>query len=106
MNYRYMRIIVMFDLPTTSSHDLKEYTRFRKFLVKNGFIMMQESIYSKIVLNLTAAEAMIGNIRKNKPEDGLVQVLTLTEKQFSKMEIIVGSVQTEVLNSDDRLVIL
>ena len=44
--------------------------------------------------------------RKNKPEDGLVQVLTLTEKQFSKMEIIVGSVQTEVLNSDDRLVIL
>ena len=46
MSYRFMRVIVFFDLPTISVEDRKEYTKFRKFLIKNGFLMMQESVYS------------------------------------------------------------
>lgn len=106
MSYRYMRVIVMFDLPVTSSEDLKEYTRFRKYLVKNGFLMMQESIYCKLALNTTVSDAIIKNIKKNKPKKGLVQILTLTEKQFSKMELIVGDYSSEVLDTDERIVIL
>ncbi len=82
------------------------YTKFRKYLIKNGFIMMQESVYCKLALNATVSEAVIQGIRKNKPSDGLVQVLTLTEKQFSKMEVITGEYKSEVLQSDKRLVIL
>lgn len=106
MSYRYMRIIVMFDLPVTLSEDLKEYNRFRKYLVKSGFLMMQESIYCKLALNTTVTEAVIKNIKKNKPKKGLVQVLTLTEKQFSKMEFIVGEYSTDVLDSDERMIVL
>lgn len=106
MSYRYMRIIVMFDLPVTLPEDLREYTRFRKYLVKSGFLMMQESIYCKLALNTTVSEAVIKNIRKNKPKKGLVQILTLTEKQFSKMEVIVGDYSSDVLDTDERIVIL
>ena len=106
MSYRFMRIIVMFDLPTISSAERKEYAKFRKFLIKSGFLMMQESIYCKLSPNSTLADAMVENVRRNKPEKGLVQVLRVTEKQFAKMEYIVGEGKTEILSSDDRLVIL
>ena len=97
---------MFFDLPTTTSADLKEYTGFRKFLLKSGFIMMQESVYSKISLNTTAANILLDNIKKNSPKDGLVQVLTVTEKQYSKMEMIIGEKKSDVLDSDERLVII
>lgn len=106
MSYRFMRILVMFDLPMITSADRKEYTKFRKYLIRSGFLMMQESIYCKLSPNSTLADAVIENVRKNKPEKGLVQVLRVTEKQYAKMEFIVGEGRTEVLSSDDRLVIL
>ena len=46
-----MRVIVFFDLPTLTSENRREYTKFRKFLIKNGFLMMQESVYTKMALN-------------------------------------------------------
>ena len=106
MSYRYMRVIVFFDLPTTKIEDLREYRKFRKFLISNGFMMMQESVYTKIVLNMTNSELVINKIKANKPNEGLVQVITLTEKQFSKMEIIIGEYNNSTLDSDERLVIL
>lgn len=106
MSYRYMRIMVMFDLPTLTSTDKREYARFHKYLVKSGFLMMQESVYCKLALNTTVADAIITNVKKNKPIDGLVQMMMITEKQFSKMEIIVGDKNSEVLDSDERLIIL
>ncbi|WP_249028720.1 CRISPR-associated endonuclease Cas2 [Tannockella kyphosi] len=101
-----MRIIVFFDLPTLSYQDIKAYTKFRKFLIKDGFIMMQESVYIKLALNNTVASAQINRIKTNKPPDGLVQVLTITEKQFSKMEYVVGFKSTEVVDTDERLIVL
>ena len=101
-----MRVIVMFDLPVTTAAGRKEYTRFRKYLIKNGFMMMQESVYCKLATNDTAAEAIISNIRMNKPDDGLVQVLRVTEKQFARIEYIVGKPTNGVLNSSERIVFL
>ncbi len=101
-----MRILVMFDLPTLTANDKKEYVRFRKFLIKSGFLMLQESVYCKLALNTTVADAVVNNVRNNKPADGLVQMLTVTEKQFSKMEIVTGELRSKVLDTDERLVIL
>lgn len=106
MSYRYMRIMVFFDLPTLTAGNRREYTKFRKYLIKNGFIMLQESVYCKLALNATVSEAVTQGIRKNRPPEGLVQILTLTEKQFAKMEMITGEYKSEVLQSDKRLVIL
>jgi len=106
MSYRYMRVIVMFDLPTVSSLERREYTVFRKYLVRTGFMMMQESVYCKLVQNQTAADLLIDNIKKNKPAKGLVQVMKITEKQYSKIEYIVGEHKSEIIDSDERLIFL
>lgn len=101
-----MRVLVFFDLPVITNENRREYRRFRKFLLKNGFLMLQESVYCKLALNSAAVNAIVDNIHKNKPEESLVQLLTVTEKQYSKMDIIIGDMKSEVLDSDERLVIL
>ena len=106
MSYRYMRILVKFDLPVGTESERKNYRLFRKYLIKSGFLMLQESVYCKIAQNTTVADAIIANVRKNGPDDGLVQVLKITEKQYSRMEYIVGESKSDVLDSDERLVVL
>lgn len=87
-----MRIMVFFDLPMETSHERREYTRFRKFLIKEGFFMQQKSVYTKLVANANVANRDISNIKQNKPHcDGYVQVLMVTESQYLKMETIVGN---------------
>lgn len=106
MTYRFMRMIVFFDLPTESAEDRRNYRRFRKMLIQNGFLMMQESVYCRLILNQTAEESLAEVIRRNKPPSGLVQLLTITEKQFAKMEFICGEAKRDVLDTDERVVIL
>ena len=106
MSYRYMRIFVFFDLPTLTIENQKEYRKFRKHLIKSGFMMLQESVYCKIALNQTAVSNVCDNLRKNRPSRGLVQILTITEKQFSKSEYLIGENHSDVINSDERLIIL
>lgn len=101
-----MRIMVLFDLPVFTEKQRKEYREFRKYLLKAGFFMLQESVYCKMVQNSGIADIVQENIRKNKPGEGLVQVLRVTEKQYSKMEYIVGENTSNVLDSDEKLVIL
>ena len=101
-----MRVLVMFDLPVTTAKGRTEYARFRKFLIKSGFLMLQESVYCKIAQNQTMADGIVESVKKNKPPEGLVQILKITEKQFSKMEYVVGEYSSDVLNTDERLVII
>lgn len=106
MSYRYMRVLVFFDLPTETLEHKSSYRAFRKFLIKKGFIMLQESVYCKLALNQTAASAVIESVRNNKPTEGLVQLLSITEKQFSKMEYLCGEKKSTIIDSDERLLIL
>lgn len=101
-----MRVLVFFDLPVTTGEQRKAYVNFRKFLLKSGFMMLQESVYCKLALNGTAVRSIVDNVHKNSPKEGLVQLLTVTEKQYAKMDLIIGEVKSEILDSDERLVIL
>lgn len=97
---------MFFDLPVLTSEQRRDYMKFRKFLLKNGFVFLQESVYCKLALNTTAANAAIENVRKNKPQEGVVQLLSVTEKQYERMEYIIGTANTDVLNTDERMVVL
>ena len=68
MSYRYMRMILMFDMPTDTAEERKAYRKFRKFLLNEGFIMHQFSIYSKLLLNNTANKAMVDRLQENNPK--------------------------------------
>ena len=96
----------MFDLPVESSEDRRQYRKFRKFLIKSGFMMLQESVYSKLALNQSIADSILSSVKKNKPPAGRVQMLTVTEKQYQKMEMVVGEINSEVLDTDERVVVL
>lgn len=101
-----MRIIVFFDLPTETNENKRDYRKFRKMLIENGFIMLQESVYCRMALNQTSAGIIVNAVKNNKPQKGLVQILTITEKQFSKMELISGEYSSDVIDNDKRLVII
>lgn len=101
-----MRVLVFFDLPTETLENKREYRKFRKTLIKNGFLMLQESVYCRMLLTPSAGNAVIDVIRKNRPQEGIVQLLTVTEKQFSGMEYITGEYHSEVVDSDERLIVL
>ncbi len=96
----------MFDMPTETADERKAYRRFRKFLLSEGFIMHQFSVYSKILLNGTANKAMVARLKQNNPKKGLITVLTVTEKQFSRMLYLSGEQEKSVGNSDTRIVFL
>ena len=102
MSYRFMRVLVMFDLPTETAENRRNYTKFRKYLIKSGFMMMQQSVYVRLALNQTNAKGMIDSVKKNKPSEGLVQILTITEKQYSKMEIISGEYSNDTVDTDEK----
>lgn len=101
-----MRLLVFFDLPTLTDDDKRNYRRFRKTLLQNGFMMLQESVYCRMLITPTAEKTAMDVIRKNKPPTGTVQMLSVTEKQFSKMEYLVGEYHSETIDSDERLIVL
>lgn len=101
-----MRTMVFFDLPNIYAKDKRSYLLFRRFLINEGFIMMQESVYSKIVMNSQQSTLLIDRLKKNAPKKGLIQVLTITEKQYAQIEFIVGESNSKIINNEDRLVVL
>ena len=86
-----MRLVVFFDLPVETAKQRKDYRQFRKFLLKDGYLMLQESVYARLVVNDGAAGASIARLRKHRPPAGLVQVLKVTERQFETMTYITGN---------------
>ncbi len=104
--FRFMRMMVFFDLPTISLEDKRNYRQFRKLLIKNGFIMLQESVYCRMLTSPSMENSIKNLIHNNKPPKGLVQVLGITEKQFVKMDYVVGEHTSDVIDSEERIIVL
>lgn len=104
MIYRFMRMVIFFDLPAVTKTDHREYTKFVKFIKSKGFCMFQESVYTKLCLNETVVKATMKDIKKNVPRSGYISILTLSENQFASIETIIGSIKSDVINSDSRIV--
>lgn len=91
--YRCMWIVVMFDLPTDTRKARREYAIFRKHLIGNGFTMMQYSVYARHCPSKENAQVHIRRVRGHLPPDGEVRILTITDKQFERMQIFWGKVR-------------
>ncbi len=85
-----MRMIVFFDLPVTTVKQRKAATRFRKFLLKDGYFMVQFSVYSRICSGPDAAAKHAKRLERHLPRTGSVRLLTVTEKQYENMVILLG----------------
>lgn len=104
---RFVRIIVFFDLPVVTAAQRKEYTKFRRNLIKEGFLMLQESVYTKLAINRQTMELELKRILSFLPKNGLVQALTVTEKQFCKMKTLLGhGYKHPEISTTERLIII
>lgn len=102
-----MRLVLFFDLPVETTVQRRNYRLFRKFLIKDGYLQLQESVYAKLVVNDGAAGAAIARVRKNRPPSGLVQILKVTESQFATMNYITGNREAyDEVDSMEELLIL
>lgn len=104
MIIRFMRTILFFDLPAVTKTDHREYTHFVKSIRKCGFDMMQESVYTKLSINPAVAEKTIAEVKKMLPRDGMVSVLTLTEKEFSSIEHLLGEMKTDLIVNEEKVI--
>lgn len=86
-----MRLIVFFDLPVETQKQRSNYNQFRKFLIKNGFLMMQYSVYVRITRNWDDLKKYIRRIELNLPPEGEIRCLPVTDMQFLKMILFLGS---------------
>jgi CRISPR-associated protein Cas2 len=87
---RYMRMLVFFDLPVVTKAERRAYTVFRRFLVNDGYDMIQFSVYGRILNGNDAEAKHMKRLVDNLPPDGSVRVLIVTEKQFAGMKLLVG----------------
>lgn len=102
-----MRLIVFFDLPMETYAQKRSYADFRRFLLNDGYLMMQKSVYTKLVINDQNSSAAIARLKLNKPHYGLVQLLKVTEKQYANIEYISGSSNSHnVIDTLESLLIL
>ena len=101
-----MRIIVFFDLPVKTKAERKRATRFRKDLIDDGYIMLQFSVYSRICKGEDTAEKHKKRLKSFVPENGSVRILTVTEKQYAAMDILIGFVKKEEKIGVEQLVLL
>ncbi len=88
--FRFMRILVFFDLPVVKKDDLRHYTEFRRFLIKEGYDMIQFSVYSRLCNGYDSVERHLNLLKVNTPHKGSIRAMVITESQFVKMEILVG----------------
>ena len=87
---RFMRMMVFFDLPTVTKAEKRAYTLFRRFLLNDGYDMIQFSIYGRILNGTDAEDKHMKRLLVNLPPEGSIRVLTVTEKQYASMKILVG----------------
>ena len=85
--YRIMWIMVFFDLPTETKKERRAAAKFRKDMIKDGFIMFQFSIYMRHCPSRENNEAHIRRVKSVLPELGHIGILTITDKQFGDMEL-------------------
>ena len=85
-----MRLVVFYDLPVVSKKNKRAYARFHKYLLRDGYDMVQFSIYARICNGLDAVEKHVRRLMANLPEEGSVRCMQVTEKQFVNIKVLVG----------------
>lgn len=90
MEERYMRVLVMFDMPTKTKEDRKANTKFRQNLIKEGYFMLQFSVYVRVCKGLKSANNYLERLELILPKKGHIRAMMITERQFDNMKLLLG----------------
>lgn len=103
---RYMWLFVFFDLPVGTKTERRNATRFRKFLKDDGFMMLQLSVYARVIRGEESVDKHLQRITKNLPPKGSVRTLSVTERQYARMKLLIGEPTKNEKVAPQQLVLL
>jgi CRISPR-associated protein Cas2 len=102
---RFMWVFVFFDLPVMTKEQRKAATQFRNFLLKDGYMMIQYSVYARICNGQERVDKHMKRVQDNLPRTGSVRALQITDKQYGRMKILVGNKQNNEKKGSDQLLL-
>lgn len=100
-----MWLFVFFDLPVLTKPERRTATRFRNFLLKDGYMMIQFSVYARICNGQDRVEKHVQRLNTNIPQKGSVRVIQITDKQYERMKILVGTKKNNEKAKSEQLVL-
>lgn len=106
--YRFMWLMIMFDMPTDTKKARKKYRYLRTKLLKEGYLMMQFSIYIRSYHSYESARSgkkKIKDFIATNTLKGKIRIIMFTDKQFSDMDIIIGTKSEDEKNAPKQLLL-
>ena len=100
-----MWLLVMFDLPVKTKPQRREYTRFRNLLLAKGCMQLQFSVYARFCVSRENADTYGRIIQPAVPNGGFVRILMVTDKQFGEMVSLYGSLELDVEQEPEQLLL-
>ena len=101
--YRVMWMMVFFDLPTDTKKDRHHAALFRKKLIRDGFAMMQFSVYVRHCSSYENLEVHRKRVQMALPPSGCINILAVTDKQFGRMEMFINTKIREKIEVPQQL---
>ncbi len=92
---KFMRMLVFFDLPVMTKQQRRMATSFRNFLIRDGYFMMQYSVYARVCNGTDEVKKHRRRLHHVLPDNGAIRLLVITEKQFETIEILLGNFREE-----------
>jgi len=103
--YKGMWLFALFDLPVTTAKKRKKYVKFRNRLLDEGFSMIQYSVYARYCNSQENKDALRRRITHEIPQEGHVRLLSITDRQFGKMEVFSGKKEENVEEPPPQLML-
>lgn len=88
-------MLVFFDIPVKTKRQRRIATGFRNFLLKDGYHMVQFSVYARVCNGVDAVEKHRIRLKAALPENGSVRLMVVTEKQYEAIEVLVGNLHED-----------
>lgn len=105
--YERMKLMCFFDLPTETSQERYEYRKFRQTLLKNGFNMVQYSVYMRTCPNREFGKKFIPKLKRMVPKSGSIRIMMITEKQYQDTLHLVGhATRHEEIVGKNRIIVI
>ena len=103
---RYLWLFVFFDLPVGTKTERREATKFRKFLLDDGYMMLQYSVSIRLCRGQDAVHKHARRLTNRLPAKGSVRALQVTDRQYERMKTLVGTRAKQEKVGSDQLVLL
>jgi CRISPR-associated protein Cas2 len=103
---RILWLFVFFDLPVGTKAERRSATRFRNFLKDDGYMMLQYSVYVRVMRGEDAASKHVQRVTKSLPQKGSVRALQVTDKQYARMRLLLGEAKKNERVAPQQMVLL